>query len=363
MRHLKTSLLILQCICAISIHAEEYISIPSTLFYNKLRFGMTPEMVSKSLDTKGSNIGCKELTKEDFSYRSGVDQKLCVKNLENDNGDNIEYKLYYVNNQLVNIISFYKPVDKSIDLDVYFNEKMNSLRKVIKGANITCTTESNNRKRCSFHTPIASIDFSQYSSGVMISVRPPYLLAEEYERKESNGPVYVSIYGLEVGKSKLDDLKNSAVKNNWKVRKKEELFAFNNPNQTTYIIKLPEPSDVHTLLAEFEGDTLMSFTYWFIDPYGVGGKSVKSDINYLNLLSGKYGNPYSKSSGDYQSTEWRVNRGFRNEVEIRTDQTEGLEMKYIRYTDVRLDTHRNIQDINKRIDEMVKRVSVSKIDL
>lgn len=43
------------------------------------------------------------------------------------------------------------------------------------------------------------------------------------------------------------------------------------------------------LLADFDGDTLSEFTYWFIDPFKADGKPVKADNDYLKLLRLKRG--------------------------------------------------------------------------
>ncbi len=363
MRYFKQIISILSLLLAIPSYAGDFISIPSTLFYNKLRFGMTPEMVGNALDKKGNKMGCRELPRDNVYFKSGLDQKICKQYISDDNGDNIEYDLYFTNNKLTRIYSFFKPMDKNGDRGLYFNKKVDSLRDVMKQANIRCGKSIiNNSMECSFVSSIASINFTDMTSGVLISLRPPYLLSEEYERKEANGPVNILLYGLEVGKSNLDDLKNAARKNNWKVTEKEDYFNFNKPNKTIYIIKLQEPTDVHTVLVDFDGDKISKFTYWFIDPLKAGGKSVKADINYIELLSEKYGTPYDKPRDIFTITEWRVNSGYRNEVTIRTNQSPSQELSFISYADTRLDKLRNIQDINKTIDDLMKRFYGAKIE-
>lgn len=226
MRYLKQAMLLLPFLLATYSCADEFISIPSTLFYNKLRFGMTPDMVGKMLGNNEKNVACRDLPLDDAFYKPGLDQKLCVQNIYGENGDNIEHNLYFTNNRLTNFLSVFKPVDKNVDYHKYFDEKVDSLRQVIKQANISCSKWMNNSRRCSFHSSIAAIDFTEGAYGTMISGRPPYLLAEEYQRKATSGPMDVSLYGLEVGKSTLEDMKNSARKNNWRVTKKEEFFSY-----------------------------------------------------------------------------------------------------------------------------------------
>lgn len=363
MRYLKFATAMLIFLCVVPSYADELISIPSTLFYNKLRFGMTPDMVDKALGSKDNKLRCRELPPDDAFFRHGLDQKICAQYIYGENESNIEHTLYFTNNRLTNFFSVYKPVNKNVDYHKYFEDKVDSLRHVIKQANINCSKWGNNSRRCSFHSPIAAIDFTEGTFGTIISARLPYLLIEEYQRKVTNGPMEVSLYGLEVGKSTMDDLKNAARKNNWKVIKKEDLFSFNKTGEVTYIIKLQEPADVFVLTADYYDDTLKKFTYWFIDPYRTGGKPVKAGTNYLNLLNNKYGQPYDKPRDIFAATSWRVNIGYANEVEIRTDQSASQELTFISYTDTRLDVHRTIKDINKLIDDYMKMLHESKIEL
>lgn len=324
---------------------------------------MTPEMVGKMLNNNEKNIVCRDLPHDDMFYKPGLDQKVCIQNVYGQNGDNVEHNLYFINNRLTYFLSVFTPVDKNVDYHKYFDEKVDSLRQVIMQANISCSKWVNNTRRCSFHSSIAALDFTEGANATIISARPPYLLAEEYQRKATNGPVNVALYGLEVGKSNLNDLKKAAIKNNWKITRKDDFLNFDKPNQATYIVKPQEATDVHTLLADFDGDTLSEFTYWFIDPFKPGGKPVKANNDYLKLLNDKYGLPYSKPIDTFRTTEWRVNRGYSNEVYIRTDQSSIQELTFISYTNARLNGCRTIKDINKSVDNLMKRFYGSEIEL
>ncbi|MCX7195927.1 MAG: hypothetical protein NTV37_08645 [Proteobacteria bacterium] len=200
MRYSKFATAILIFLFVVSSYADEFISIPSTLFYNKLRFGMTPDMVGKALGSNDNQLGCRELPPDDAFFRPGLDQKMCSQYVYGENESNIKHTLYFTNNRLTNFLSVYKPVDKNIDYHKYFEDKVDSLRQVIKQANISCSKWVNNSRRCSFHSSIAAIDFTEGTYETIISARPPYLLAEEYQRKATNGSMDVSLYGLEVGK-------------------------------------------------------------------------------------------------------------------------------------------------------------------
>lgn len=363
MRDLKFTAALLILLFAASSYADDFICIPSTLFYNKLRFGMTPDMVGKALGSKDDKLACRELPPDDPFFKAGLDQKKCFQYVYGENGSNIEHNLYFSNNRLTNFISVYKPIDKSFDYHVYFDDKVDSLRQVMKQANIRCSKWINNTRRCSFHSSIAALDFTEGSYGTIISARPPHLLAEEYQRKTTNGPIDISLYGLKVGRSTIEDLKNAARKNKWKVTKKEDLFGLNETGEVTYIIKPHEPADVFQLTADFDRDTLREFTYWFIDPYRAGEKPVKVETNYLDLLNNKYGKPYDKPRDIFTVTSWKINIGYANEVEIRTDQSSSKELTFIRYTDAKLNVYRSIKEINKSIEDYMKKFQRSKIEL
>lgn len=363
MRYFKQAIILIPLLLATHSYADEFISIPSTLFYNKIRFGMTSDMFGKMLGNKKTKIACRDLPRDDAYFKVGLDQKLCVQNVYDENGNNILHNLYFTNNRLTDLVSIFKPVDSNVDYHTYFDKNVDSLRKVVNQANVKCSKLNNDSRRCSFDSYIASIDFIEENYGTIIHVRPPNLLAEEYQRKATNGPMDVSLYGLEVGKSTLEELNKSARNNNWKVTKKEELFSYNKTDKTTYIIKPQDPTDVFVLTADFYEGTLSEFAYWFIDPFKTGEMPVKVGTNYLNLLINKYGKPYEKPSDAYLVTTWRVNKGYANEVKIRTNQSAENKLTYIIYTDASLEVRSAIKDINKSIDDHLKRFYGSKIEL
>lgn len=347
---------------AVPAYAKNLIGIPSPLFYNKFRFGMTVEMATSTFGLSNGELRCRPVPDTDPYYEKDVEQILCMREENNASEEKVKYDLYFDNDSLVRINALYKPGPND-DRSNYYKNKVSTINKVFKYPNIKCS-DFMGKSHCLFYSSVITIDFREFvDDSTLVSARPPQLLAGEYARKTSKGPRDIGLYGLNVGRSTREDLLNAGRKYGWLITKRDTSLDSGSYDGEEYVIKPESQSDVVLYTATLDNDVLVKFSYWFINPYREN-KPVFVKEDYIKILIDKYGKPNSKPSDNvFRYTRWKVNEGYDNEIEISTDQLPDGTITSITYQDVRVYVRSQIDDINRRIDELMNNYHGSKLQL